>query len=475
MIVKCSLLLLSAAFAFATDQIPIGESSICLASSDPNACCTGGATTGKVVIADRTFEFTCGSKLISLDSNKAQTFNNAHECASECAADPSCEASAFKAKGPPARGGKNCFFVMGDNMRQKSDEAWIGFTEVIPTCLGSDDPNSCCSDLRIKEGEVFIDDVRWKWTCDSILASANTTPRQALNVQDCASQCAAEGCDAISYRKDGKRADKCYFVRGDNKDQKQANAFITVAKVVDDVVEPPAPEPGCAEDLAATEQKLQTCLSNQQDPAKLNQCEADKLALENAGKDCRREAEQFEQKKEEWRFKHQQCETEKGNISLDKQKLENDKSALKLQLDHKDDEIAALNSQIATLKGKLSGLRQAYEALDIECNGEGPDGKCRTNIYDAEPGDDLCIIDAGNEKFKIYYGKLDDEGFSDLGSGRANSFKDCAERCANYKGAKKCVRFLWSTDGKDRSCYMRSQGKERIPTQSSKWSSGQLL
>lgn len=70
---------------------------------------------------------------------------------------------------------------------------------------------------------------------------------------------------------------------------------------------------------------------------------------------------------------------------------------------------------------------------------------------------------------------VDDPGPADLGTGRANSFKDCAEKCANYKGAKKCVRFMWKADGSDRACYMRSTGLGLVPTKSSPFSSGQLL
>ncbi|KAI2766221.1 hypothetical protein DTO012A8_8555 [Penicillium roqueforti] len=129
MTAKSFLLLLGAASAFA-NQIPIGVGSVCLSSATPNDCCTSGAPTptGEVTIDDRTFKFTCGSALGSLNPKTAQKVSNAHECASLCADDLSCEASSFKAHGKPPRG-NNCFFVLGDNLDQRSDEEWITFTE----------------------------------------------------------------------------------------------------------------------------------------------------------------------------------------------------------------------------------------------------------------------------------------------------------------------------------------------------------
>ncbi|KUL81852.1 hypothetical protein ZTR_09743 [Talaromyces verruculosus] len=483
MIVKSSLLLLSAVSAFAADQIPIGASSTaCLASTSPNDCCAGGAKTGQVVIGDRTFEFTCGSKLASLNPRNPLTVENAHACASECASDVSCETSAYKAHGR-LRDGKNCYFLMGDNMDQKPDEDWIVFTEVFPSCLESDDPNACCSDPTTQEGEVLIDGVPWKWTCKSMLKTLSREMKEPLTVHKCASLCASEGCHGISFRQDNKRAQKCYFLQGDNTDQKESEFFITVTKVVDDVPNPPIPEPGCEEKLQQTEQKLQDCQNNQADPAKLAKCEADKLTLENAEKDCSKRVEEAEKKMEQWRSDHQKCETEKGLVTLDKQKCELEKDSLDSELDRKDEKIQSLEekiksleNQVGDLKERLQGLIDSYSALNAECTGDGPDGNCRTNLVDAEPRDDLCIIDAGNKKFKIYYGKLDDDSAGgDLGSARAGSFKECAERCASYKGAKACVRFVWNTDGKDRSCYLRSTGQGVVPTKPSRYSSGQLL
>ncbi|KAJ5294317.1 hypothetical protein N7508_009138 [Penicillium antarcticum] len=494
MIVKSSLLLLGAAFAFAADQIPIGESSACLASATPNNCCTGGAKTGQVSINSRTFKFTCGSNLISLNPRNAQKVDDAHACASLCANDVSCEASSFKGYGKAARGGSNCFFVIGDNMDQKSDEEWITFTEVLPSCLESDNPNACCSDPSKQEDEVLIDNVRWKWTCTSILSSLNPNNKPAANAHECAKLCASEGCDAISFRTKGTRKDTCFFARGSNKDQKPSAAFLTLVKVVDDIAEDPIPEPNldckecveeknqcindkdqcfkdkvecvrekdtCKEELEEADHSLQTCQNNQVDPAKLTQCENDKLALQSAEEDCRRNAAE--------------CEKEKGDLSIEKQKCENEKNDLNMELTHQDDEIAGLISQITSLKSKMDALQQSYDTLNVDCNGEGADGKCRTNLFDAEPRDDQCIIAAGNERFKIHYAKLDDPSAPNLGTPKASSFKDCAEKCASYSGPKKCVRFIWKTDGKDRACYMRSHGGNTAPTQSSLFSSGHLL
>ncbi|CAI7625685.1 unnamed protein product [Penicillium glandicola] len=497
MIVKSALLLLGAASAFAQSQIPIGSSSVCLSSATPNDCCNSGAPTGKVTIDDRIFEFTCGSALQSLNPKKAQKVNNAHECAKLCADDVSCESSSFKAYGKAPRG-SNCFFVLGDNLDQKSDSEWITFSEVFPSCLASDDRNACCSDQTKQEGEIVIENARWKWTCKSILNSPNTKKSiPAANALDCATLCALDNCEAISFRTLGEhKAGNCFFVLGTNKDQGPAPKFLTIVKVEDEIVEPPKPEPDCAEekeqciqdkkecndkkescknDLEQAEHKLEICQQNQVDPAKLAQCEADKLASQNAEEDCRRHSGEIEEKKKECRAEQQKCELEKGDLNIQKQQCENDKNKLNLDLTNKDDEIAALNSQITSLNSKFDALQQSYNALNVDCNGEGPDGKCRTNLYDAEPRDDQCIIAAGNEKFKIHYAKLDDPGPADLGTGRANSFKDCAEKCANYKGAKKCVRFMWKTDGNDRACYMRSTGLGVVPTKSSLFSSGQLL
>ncbi|KAJ5748655.1 uncharacterized protein N7511_010351 [Penicillium nucicola] len=502
MIAKSFLLLLGAASAFADEQIPIGASSVCLASSTPNDCCSGGATSGEVSINERTFKFTCGSSLISLSPRNPQKVDNAHACASLCADDVSCEASAFKSSGKPGRGGNNCFFVIGDNLDQKPDSDWISFTEVLPSCLESDDPNACCSDPSTQEAEVLIDNVRWKWTCKSILQSLNSKGKAVPNAHQCASLCASQGCDAISFRTSGTRKDTCYFVQGDNKDQKASATFLSLVKVVDDIVEPPIPdipETGCEEcnkekdlcieekeesvkenekckeDLELADHNLQVCQTNQVDPAKLTQCENDKLAYQTGEQDCRRHSDEVEEKRKQCRAEQQKCETEKGTLNIEKQQCENDKNSLNMELTEMDDTVTSLNSQITSLNTKLEALQLSYDALNVDCNGEGANGKCRTNLYDAEPRDDQCIIAAGNEKFKIHYAKLDDEGASDLGTGRANSFKHCAEKCANYKGSKKCVRFMWNTDGQDRACYMRSQGRGLVPTKSSRWSSGQLL
>ncbi|KAJ5948646.1 hypothetical protein N7454_001953 [Penicillium verhagenii] len=480
MIVKSSLLLLSAASAFAVDQIPIGgASTACLASSSPNDCCAGGTKTGQVVIEDRTFEFTCGSKLAVLNPRNPSAVDNAHDCALECASDPSCETSAFKAQGK-LRNGKNCYFVMGENTDQKSDDDWITFTEVFPSCLESDDPNACCSDPSKQEGEVSINDVAWKWTCKSMLKTISQQKKSPSNVHECASLCASEGCEAISFRQDNKRPQKCYFVQGTNLDQKESAFFITVAKVQNEIPDPPIPEPDCEEKLQQSERKLQDCQNNQADSGK---SEADKLALENAENDCTKRVEAVEKEKEEWRSDHQKCENDKRLLDLDKQKCDLETEFMEAELGIKDEKIEeleekieTLDEQVAKLKERLQGLIDSCNALTAKCIGEGPDGKCRTDLVDAEARDDQCIIDAGNSKFRIYYSKTDDDtGGGDLGSARAGSFKECAERCASYSGAKQCARFLWNTDGKDRSCYLRSTGQGFAPTKSSKYSSGQLL
>ncbi|CDM27964.1 hypothetical protein CBS147339_2699 [Penicillium roqueforti] len=505
MTAKSFLLLLGAASAFA-NQIPIGVGSVCLSSATPNDCCTSGAPTptGEVTIDDRTFKFTCGSALGSLNPKTAQKVSNAHECASLCADDLSCEASSFKAHGKPPRG-NNCFFVLGDNLDQRSDEEWITFTEVFPSCLESDDRNACCSNPDKQEDEVVIGNGRWKWTCKTILSSLNKISRPAANALECASLCASEDCEAISFRTLGDhKAGNCFFVLSSNKDQQQATKFMSIVKIEN--IGPPTPEPQCEKyveekeqcakekeqclqdkkecdnskdtcqnDLEQAKHNLEICQTNQVDPAKLAQCEADKLTAQSAEEDCRRHSGEIEEKKKECRAEQHKCESEKGDLSIQKQQCENDKNKLALDLTNKNDEITALNSQITSLKGKLDTLQQSYDALNVNCNGEGADGKCRTNLFDAELRDDQCIITAGNEKFKIHYAKLDDPGPADLGTGRANSFKDCAEKCANYKGAKKCVRFMWKTDGNDRACYMRSTGLGTVPTKSSLFSSGQLL
>lgn len=71
--------------------------------------------------------------------------------------------------------------------------------------------------------------------------------------------------------------------------------------------------------------------------------------------------------------------------------------------------------------------------------------------------------------------KVDDPTGKNLGTPKASSFQDCAEKCANYQGDEKCVRFMWKTDGKDRACYMRSSGGNLTPTTSSLFSSGQIV
>ncbi|KAJ5827577.1 hypothetical protein N7447_004340 [Penicillium robsamsonii] len=504
MIIKPSLLLLGAASVFAADQIPISASSVCLLSANPNDCCAGGAKSGEVSINDRTFKFTCSSNLMALNPRNPQKADNAHACASLCADDVSCEGSSFKAHGKAARGGNNCFFNIGNNMDQKPDGEWITFTEVLPSCLESDDRNACCSDPTKQESEILIDNVRWKWTCQSIFVSLKPKGKPVATAHDCASLCASEGCEGVSFRTQGPRKDTCFFIIGSNKDQKPSDTFLSLVKVVDDIVEPPIPEPDdkkcveenaqcikekdqcikdedacvkekdtCKEDLEQAEHTLQICKNNQVDPAKLAQCEIDKLALESAEVDCRRRFAEVEEKRKQCRSDQQKCEKEKGDLNIQKQQCENDKTGLDMEITQQDDEIAELNSQIISLNSKLAALQQSYDALTVDC--KGANGNCRTNLYDAEPGDDQCIITAGNKKFKIHYAKLDDEGSSDLGTGKAGSFKDCAEKCANYKGAAKCVRFMWNTDGKDRACHMRSEGQHIVPTKSSRWSSGQLL
>lgn len=434
MIIKSSLLLLGAASAFAADQIPIGASSACLASATPNDCCTGGAKTGEVSINSRTFKFTCGSNLISLNPRNAQKVDDAHACASLCANERSCEASSFKGYGKAARGGNNCFFVIGDNMDQKSDEEWITFTEVPPSCLESDNPNACCSDPAKQEDEVQIDNFRWKWTCKSMLSSLNPNDKPAANAHECAKLCASEGCDAISFRTKGTRKDTCFFVRGTNKDQRSSENFLTLVKV-DDVKPPPELNLECKECVEEKDQcikdkdqcikdkdqcfkdkeecvsekdqcfkdeeecviekdtikemfdeavsSLQTCQSNQVDPGKLTQCENDKLALQSAGEDCRRNSAEVEQKRKQCRLEQTKCEKEKGDLRIEKQKCENEKNDLNMELTHRDDEIEGLISQITSLKSKMDTLQQSYDALDVDCNGEGADGKCRTNLFDA--------------------------------------------------------------------------------------------
>ncbi|OQE27918.1 hypothetical protein PENFLA_c005G03485 [Penicillium flavigenum] len=492
MIVKSSLLLIGAALAFA-DQTPLA-SSVCLSSSTPNECCLNGAPSGEVKIDGSTFKFTCGSALQSLNPKVTPKVNNAHECALRCAKDVACEASSFKAHGKTPRG--NCFFSLGDNLDQKPDGDWITFTEIFPSCLESDDRNACCSDPAKQEDEVTIDNAQWKWTCKSILSSLNPKSRPAANALECASLCASESCEAVSFRTQGdNKRGNCFFVMGSNQDQELEPKFLTLVKVKENNVDPPSPpipeedckecvkekeqcikdKNTCKEGLEQAEDNLQKCQNSQVDQGKLTQCEADKLALTKAEEDCRRHSAEVEEKKKQCREDQHACETEKGNLNMQKQQCENDKSQLNMDLTHKNDEIDALNSQITTLNGKLDALQQSYDALDVACNGEGPNGKCRTNLFDAEPRDDQCIIAAGNEKFKIHYGKLDDPGPADLGTPRANSFKHCAEKCANYKGAKKCVRFMWKKDGTDRACYMRSTGMGVIPTESSPFSSGQLL
>jgi hypothetical protein len=332
----------------------------------------------------------------------------------------SCEASSFKGYGKAARGGNNCFFVMGDNMDQKSDEDWITFIEVPPSCLESDNPNACCSDPAKQEEEVRIDNVRWKWTCTSILSSLNPNGKPVANPHECAKLCALEGCEAISFRTKGTRKDTCFFARGTNKDQKSSATFLTLVKVVDDteddINEPPNPEPNvdckecveeknqcikdkdrcfkdneecvtetetCKEMLDEADLSLQSCQNNQADPAKLTQCENDKLALQSAEEDCRRHSAEVEQKRKQCRSEQTMCEKEKGDLRIEKQKCENEKNDLNMELTHRDDEIAALISQITSLKSKMDAVQQSYDALDVDCNGEGADGKCRTNLLDA--------------------------------------------------------------------------------------------
>jgi hypothetical protein len=413
MIVKSSLLLLGAALAFA-NQTPLGDSSVCLSSATPNDCCTSGAPTGEVAIDGRTFKITCASALLSLNSQKAQKVSNARECVSLCADDVSCEASSFKAHGKAPRG-NNCFFVLGDNLDQKSDGEWITFTEIFPSCLESDDRNACCSVPEKQEDEVLIDNARWKWTCKSILTSLNRNSRPAANALECASLCASEGCEAISFRTLGDhKSGNCFFVLGSNKDKQQAPKFLTLVKVEDDNIDPLDPEPDCGkcveekeqcvkdkdqciqdnkecnntkdtckDDLQQAQNKLETCQKNQVDPAKLAQCEADNLTSQKAEEDCRRHSGEVEEKRKQCRAQQQKCEDDKGDLSIQKQQCENDKNKLNLALTKKDDEITALNSQITSLNGKLDALQQSYNALNVDCNGEGPDGKCRTNLFDA--------------------------------------------------------------------------------------------
>jgi hypothetical protein len=399
MIIKSSLLLLGAATAFA-NQTPIGDSSVCLSSATPNDCCANGAPTGEVAIDGRTFKITCGSALLALNSKKAQKVSNAHECVSLCADDVSCEASSFKAHGKAPRG-NNCFFVLGENLDQKSDGEWITFTEIFPSCLESDDRNACCSVPEKQEDEVLIDNARWKWTCKSILSSLNRASRPAANALECASLCASEGCEAISFRTLGDhKSGNCFFVLGSNKDQQPAPKFLSLVKVEDDNIDTPILEPECEkcveekeqcvkekdtckDDLEQAENKLETCQKGQVDPAKLAQCEADNLASQKAEEDCRRHSGEVEKKKKQCRDEQQKCEEDKGDLSIQKQQCENDKNKLNLQLTKKDDEITSLNSQITSLNGKLDALQQSYNALNVDCNGEGPDGKCRTNLFDA--------------------------------------------------------------------------------------------
>jgi hypothetical protein len=406
MIVKSSLLLLGAASAVA-NQIPLGDSSVCLSSATPNDCCTSGAPTSEVAIDNRTFKVTCGSALVSLNPKKAQKVSNAHECVSLCADDVSCEASSFKAHGKAPRG-NNCFFVLGDNLDQKSDGEWITFTEVFPSCLESDDRNACCSVPEKQEDEVLIDNTRWKWTCKSILSSLNRQSRPAANALQCASLCASEGCEAISFRTLGDhKSGNCFFALGSNKDRQQAPKFLSLVKIEDDNIDPPSPEPECGtcveekeqciqdkkecnnkndtckDDLQQAEHKLEMCQKSQVDPAKLAQCEADNLTSQKAEEDCRRHSGEVEEKKRQCRVEQQKCEEEKGDLSIQKQQCENDKNKLKMELTKKDDEITALNSEITSLNGKLDSLQQSYNALNIDCNGEGPNGKCRTNLFDA--------------------------------------------------------------------------------------------
>ena len=413
MIGKSFLLLLGATSAFA-NQIPIGANSVCLSSATPNDCCTSGSPTptGEVRIDERIFKVTCGSALQSLNPKTAQKVNNAHECASLCADDVSCEASSFKANGKAPRG-NNCFFVLGDNLDQRSDEEWITFTEIFPSCLESDDRNACCSDPDKQEGEFVIDDTRWKWTCKSILVPLNNKGRPAANALECASLCASEGCEGISFRTLGdNNRGNCFFTLGSNKNQEQAPKFLSIVKIED--IDPPNPEPQCEQcieekeqctnekeqclqdkkecdnrkktcndDLEQAKHKLEMCQTNQVDPAKLAQCEADKSTAQSAEEDCRRHAGEIEEKKKECRAEQHKCESEKGDLSIQKQQCENEKNKLALALTNKDDEITALNSQITSLNGKLDALQQAYDALNVNCNGEGPDGKCRTNLFDA--------------------------------------------------------------------------------------------
>ncbi|CAI7635709.1 unnamed protein product [Penicillium bialowiezense] len=589
MIVKSCLLLLSAASAFANDQVAIGASSACLASSDPNSCCAGGSKTGKisfddrtfeftcgsklqsldaksaqkldnahacatscsndplcegssfkgygkalrggnnclfrmganedetadgewitfqeiqeeddpndvcaggaksgeVSFGDRTFEFTCGSKLQSLDAKSAQKLDNAHACATSCSNDPLCEGSSFKVSGKTLRGGNNCFFRMGDNQDQTVDGDWITYQELPPSCLENDDPNPCCSDPATTEGVATIDGISWKWTCGSILSTVNTVAKVATSPNACAKLCESENCGAISFRTQGGRPGKgkCYFVQGNNKDQRGSDTFISLVKVVDDE-EPPAPDPNpscadcidekkqCDKDLKETGDKLRDCQNNQLDPAKLAVCEKEKTDLQSEKEECERNAAEAEKKRQDCRKDQATCEAEKGTLTEEKTKCEKEKTGLNAELEDQDHEITKLGSQITKLENKLSSLQLLYDSLHTECKGEGPGGKCRTNLVDAEPRDDQCIIPAGSEKFKIYYAKLDDPTGKNLGTPKASSFQDCAEKCANYQGAEKCVRFMWKTDGKDRACYMRSSGGNLTPTTSSLFSSGQIV
>ncbi|MBZ6431875.1 MAG: hypothetical protein LBE64_12565 [Acinetobacter pittii] len=392
MVAKSSLLLLGAALAFA-DQAPIGGSSECLRTGNPNECCLNGAPSDKVTIDDRTFLITCGSRYISLDSfGKPFTAKNALDCATHCAEDPSCEASSFNTRGNPNRG--NCFFTLGDNMDHQDDGNWISFTEISTSssCLESNDRNACCSDPTQQKGEVSIDNAKWKWTCGTMLR-VNPTKIEAANAFECASRCASEGCEAVSFRiLDENAKGNCFFVAdNNNKDQRPVHKFMTLVKVEkdedDDDITKPEPECEkctkerdqciddnkiCNDNLEQAQHDLDMCESNQADPEKLKQCELGRLESEKAAEECRLDSAKIEEKRKQCREDERACEKEKAELNNQKHQCENDRSRLNQDLKDKEDEITELKSQIKSLNEKINA-----------CNTSTPGGKCRTNLVEA--------------------------------------------------------------------------------------------
>ncbi|KAJ5673536.1 hypothetical protein N7507_002663 [Penicillium longicatenatum] len=100
-------------------QVPIsGET---YSSSDPETCCSvTGQSAGQIELDDFSIQYTCGA-YANPSKKCVPAAADSRQCASPCAADPSCKAASWTLANTKVR----CYFALGDSYSIQTNKNWI--------------------------------------------------------------------------------------------------------------------------------------------------------------------------------------------------------------------------------------------------------------------------------------------------------------------------------------------------------------